>query len=303
MSLHGKTLFITGASRGIGREIALRAARDGANLVIAAKSAEPHPKLEGTIFSVAAEVEAAGGQALPLQLDVRDEQAVAAAMARAAERFGGIDALVNNAGAIRLVGVEKLEPKRFDLMYQINTRAVLVCSQAALPYLRRSANGHILSLSPPINLAGRWFAQHGPYTVTKYGMSMLTLGMHEEFGKYAISVNALWPKTMIATAAIEFELGSRDAFRRARTPAIMPTPRTPFSPARGAASAGACWSTRNCCASAARAISSSTATTRRVARWCPTCSSTEVSDERRAALCGGLPGYLPKCPGATAQRS
>ncbi len=205
MSLHGKTLFITGASRGIGREIALRAARDGANLVIAAKSAEPHPKLEGTIFSVAAEVEAAGGQA----------------MARAAERFGGIDALVNNAGAIRLVGVEKLEPKRFDLMYQINTRAVLVCSQAALPYLRRSANGHILSLSPPINLAGRWFAQHGPYTVTKYGMSMLTLGMHEEFGKYAISVNALWPKTMIATAAIEFELGSRDAFRRARTPAIM----------------------------------------------------------------------------------
>ncbi|MDF5835849.1 NAD(P)-dependent oxidoreductase [Pseudomonas aeruginosa] len=221
MSLHGKTLFITGASRGIGREIALRAARDGANLVIAAKSAEPHPKLEGTIFSVAAEVEAVGGQALPLQLDVRDEQAVAAAMARAAERFGGIDALVNNAGAIRLVGVEKLEPKRFDLMYQINTRAVLVCSQAALPYLRRSANGHILSLSPPINLAGRWFAQHGPYTVTKYGMSMLTLGMHEEFGKYAISVNALWPKTMIATAAIEFELGSRDAFRRARTPAIM----------------------------------------------------------------------------------
>lgn len=207
MSLHGKTLFITGASRGIGREIALRAARDGANLVIAAKSAEPHPKLEGTIFSVAAEVEAAGGQALPLQLDVRDEQAVAAAMARAAERFGGIDALVNNAGAIRLVGVEKLEPKRFDLMYQINTRAVLVCSQAALPYLRRSANGHILSLSPPINLAGRWFAQHGPYTVTKYGMSMLTLGMHEEFGKYAISVNALWPKTMIATAAIEFEPG------------------------------------------------------------------------------------------------
>ncbi len=221
MSLHGKTLFITGASRGIGREIALRAARDGANLVIAAKSAEPHPKLEGTIFSVAAEVEAAGGQALPLQLDVRDEQAVAAAMTRAAERFGGIDALVNNAGAIRLVGVEKLEPKRFDLMYQINTRAVLVCSQAALPYLRRSANGHILSLAPPINLAGRWFAQHGPYTVTKYGMSMLTLGMHEEFGKYAISVNALWPKTMIATAAIEFELGSRDAFRRTRTPAIM----------------------------------------------------------------------------------
>jgi citronellol/citronellal dehydrogenase len=221
MSLNGKTLFITGASRGIGREIALKAAADGANIVIAAKSAEPHPKLEGTIFSVAAEVEAAGGKALALQLDVRDERAVAAAMAQAAEHFGGIDALVNNAGAIKLVGVEKLEPKRFDLMYQINTRAVMVCSQAALPYLKNSAGGHILNLSPPLNLDAKWFAQHGPYTVTKYGMSMLTLGMSEEFRKYGISVNSLWPKTMIATAAIEFELGSRDAFKRARTPAIM----------------------------------------------------------------------------------
>lgn len=221
MSLSGKTLFITGASRGIGRAIALRAAADGANIVIAAKSAEPHPKLEGTIHSVAAEVEQAGGQALALQLDVRDEQAVAAAMARAAEHFGGIDALVNNAGAIKLVGVERLEPKRFDLMYQINTRAVMVCSQAALPYLKQSGNGHILNLSPPLNLDAKWFAQHGPYTVTKYGMSMLTLGMSEEFKKYGISVNSLWPQTMIATAAIEFELGSRDAFKRARVPAIM----------------------------------------------------------------------------------
>lgn len=221
MSLSGKTLFITGASRGIGREIALKAAADGANIVIAAKSAEPHPKLAGTIHSVAAEVEAAGGKALALQLDVRDEQAVVAAMARAAEHFGGIDALVNNAGAIKLVGVEKLEAKRFDLMYQINTRAVMVCSQAALPYLKQSASGHILNLSPPLNLDAKWFAQHGPYTVTKYGMSMLTLGMSEEFKKYGISVNSLWPKTMIATAAIEFELGSRDAFKRARTPAIM----------------------------------------------------------------------------------
>ncbi|AEB58054.1 SDR family oxidoreductase [Ectopseudomonas mendocina] len=221
MSLSGKTLFITGASRGIGREIALKAAAEGANIVIAAKSAEPHPKLEGTIFSVAAEVKAAGGKALALQLDVRDEQAVAAAMAQAAEHFGGIDALVNNAGAIKLVGVEKLEPKRFDLIYQINTRAVMVCSQAALPYLKKSAGGHILNLSPPLNLDAKWFAQHGPYTVTKYGMSMLTLGMSEEFKKYGISVNSLWPKTMIATAAIEFELGSRDAFKRARLPAIM----------------------------------------------------------------------------------
>lgn len=221
MSLSGKTLFITGASRGIGREIALRAAADGANIVIAAKSAEPHPKLPGTIFSVAEEVQAAGGKALPLQLDVRDENAVREAMAKAAAHFGGIDALVNNAGAIRLTGVEHLEPKRFDLMYQINTRAVMVCSQAALPYLKESASGHILNLSPPLNLAPKWFAQHGPYTVTKYGMSMLTLGMSEEFKKYGISVNSLWPQTMIATAAIEFELGSRDAFKRARTPAIM----------------------------------------------------------------------------------
>lgn len=229
MSLQGKTLFITGASRGIGREIALRAARDGANIVIAAKSAEPHAKLPGTIHSVADEVEQAGGKALALQLDVRDEVAVKAAMAQAAEHFGGIDGLVNNAGAIKLVGVEKLEPKRFDLMFQINTRAVMVCSQAALPYLKesgsaagkQSAGGHILNLSPPLNMDSKWFAQHGPYTLTKYGMSMLTLGMSEEFKKYGISVNALWPKTMIATAAIEFELGSRDAFKRARTPAIM----------------------------------------------------------------------------------
>ncbi|WP_286978643.1 NAD(P)-dependent oxidoreductase [Pseudomonas sp.] len=221
MSLNNKTLFITGASRGIGREIALRAARDGANIVIAAKSAEAHAKLPGTIHSVAEEVIAAGGQALALQLDVRDENAVAVAMAKAAEHFGGIDALINNAGAIKLMGVEHLPAKRFDLMYQINTRAVLVCSQAALPYLKKSSNGHIINLSPPLNLDEKWFAQHGPYTVTKYGMSMLTLGMSAEFKKYAISVNSLWPKTMIATAAIEFELGSRDAFKRARSPLIM----------------------------------------------------------------------------------
>lgn len=221
MTLQDKTLFITGASRGIGREIALRAARDGANVVIAAKSDAPHPKLPGTIHTVAEEVRQAGGKALALKLDVRDEVAVRAAMDQAAEHFGGIDALVNNAGAIRLQGVEHLEPKRFDLMFQINTRAVMVCSQAALPYLKRSANPHILSLCPPLNLDPKWFAQYGPYTTTKYGMSMLTLGMSEEFRKYGISVNSLWPKTMIATAAIEFELGSRDAFKRARTPAIM----------------------------------------------------------------------------------
>lgn len=220
MSLQGKTLFITGASRGIGREIALRAAREGANIVIAAKSAEPHAKLPGTIHSVAAEVEEVGGKALALQVDVRDESAVKTAMAQAAEHFGGIDALINNAGAIKLVGVEKLDPKRFDLMFQINTRAVMVCSQAALPYLKDS-RGHILSLSPPINLDPKWFANYGPYTTTKYGMSMLTLGMHEEFKKYGISVNSLWPKTVIATAAIEFEAGGPAVMKAARLPAIM----------------------------------------------------------------------------------
>ncbi|QQZ41683.1 NAD(P)-dependent oxidoreductase [Pseudomonas sp. SK3(2021)] len=220
MSLQGKTLFITGASRGIGREIALRAARDGANIVIAAKSADPHPKLPGTIFSVAREVEALGGKALALQVDVRDEELVRQALAKAAGHFGGIDALVNNAGAIKLTGVQHIELKRFDLMHQINTRAVLLCSQAALPYLK-SSGGHILNLSPPLNLASKWFAQYSPYTVTKYGMSMLTLGMSEEFKNYGISVNSLWPQTMIATAAIEFQLGSRESFKHARLPAIM----------------------------------------------------------------------------------
>ncbi|MCO7629231.1 NAD(P)-dependent oxidoreductase [Pseudomonas fluorescens] len=220
MSLQGKTLFITGASRGIGREIALRAAKDGANIVIAAKSAEPHAKLPGTIHSVAAEVEAAGGKALALQVDVRDEDAVRSALAKANEHFGGIDALVNNAGAIKLTGVQHIELKRFDLMHQINTRAVLLCSQGALPYLKKSA-GHILNLSPPLNLANKWFAQFSPYTVTKYGMSMLTIGMSEEFASFGISVNSLWPQTMIATAAIEFQLGNRESFKQARTPAIM----------------------------------------------------------------------------------
>jgi citronellol/citronellal dehydrogenase len=220
MSLQGKTLFITGASRGIGREIALRAAKDGANIVIAAKSAEAHPKLPGTIHSVAAEVEAAGGKALALQVDVRDEDAVRTALAQANEHFGGIDALVNNAGAIKLTGVQHIELKRFDLMHQINTRAVLLCSQAALPYLKKSA-GHILNLSPPLNMANKWFAQFSPYTVTKYGMSMLTIGMSEEFASYGISVNSLWPQTMIATAAIEFQLGNRESFKHARLPSIM----------------------------------------------------------------------------------
>ncbi|TCM65795.1 citronellol/citronellal dehydrogenase [Acinetobacter calcoaceticus] len=221
MSLHGMTIFITGASRGIGREIALRAAQDGANIVIAAKSATAHPKLSGTIHSVAEEIVALGGQALALQLDVRDEQAVAAAMQQAAEHFGGIDILINNAGAINLAGVEYLAPAKYDLIHQVNTRAVLVCSQAALPYLKKSRNAHILNLSPPLNLDAKWFAQYAPYTISKYGMSMLTVGMSQEFKHYGIRVNSLWPRTIIATAAIEFSLGGAELLKRGRKPSIM----------------------------------------------------------------------------------
>lgn len=220
-SLKGKTIFITGASRGIGREIALKAAQDGANIVIAAKTITEHPKLGGTIYSVAEEIEKIGGNALPIQLDVRDQVAVAAAMKQASDHFGGIDILINNAGAINLNGVESLDPNRFDLMYQVNTRAVMVCSQAALPYLKQSNNPHIISLSPPLNLKESWFAVHAPYTISKYGMSMLTIGMNQEFASYGISVNSLWPRTIIATAAIEFSLGGRELFSKARTPAIM----------------------------------------------------------------------------------
>ncbi len=220
-TLKDKTVFITGASRGIGRAIALACAREGANVVIAAKSDKPHPKLPGTIHSVADEVREAGGQALPLVLDVREEDLVKDCMKQAAEHFGGIDMLVNNAGAIRLQGVEKLPVKRYDLMHQVNARAVFLCSQAALPWLKESDNGHILSLSPPLNMNPKWFAQYGAYTTTKYAMSMLTLGMAEEFRRYNIAVNSLWPRTLIATAAIEFEVGGPELMKQGRKPDIM----------------------------------------------------------------------------------
>lgn len=220
-TLKGRTVFITGGSRGIGRAIALACARQGANVVIAAKSDTPHPKLPGTIHTVAEEVRAAGGQALPLVLDVRDDQLVKQRMDEAANHFGGIDALVNNAGAIRLTGVENLKASRYDLMHQVNARAVFTCSQAALPYLKKSDRGHILSLSPPLNLNSKWFAQYGPYTTTKYAMTMLSIGMAEEFRRYGIAVNTLWPKTLIATAAIEFEVGGPAMMAQGRKPDIM----------------------------------------------------------------------------------
>lgn len=220
-TLKGRTLFITGGSRGIGRAIALRAARDGANIVIAAKSAEPHPKLPGTIFSVAEEIKAAGGNALPLQVDVREEAQVREALAKAAEHFGGIDILVNNAGAINLMGVEHTPIKKYDLIQDVNHRATFLCAQAALPYLKKSDSAHILSLSPPINMAPHWLKPFSPYTVSKYGMTILTLGMAEEFRDYGISCNTLWPATYIATAAVEVNLGGEGAAAVSRKPEIM----------------------------------------------------------------------------------
>ncbi len=219
--LNQKTLFITGSSRGIGKAIALRAARDGANIVIVAKTREPHPKLPGTIYTAAEEIERAGGQALPLAVDIRDDKAVNTAVEKAAARFGGIDILVNNASAINLSGTLETSLKRFDLMHQINTRGTFVCVQACLPHLRSSANPHVLMLSPPLNMEARWFGPHVAYTMAKYGMSMCVLGMAEEFRPEGIAFNALWPRTAIATAAVRNLLGGGEAVKQSRTPEIV----------------------------------------------------------------------------------
>ena len=218
-NLKNKTIFITGASRGIGREMALRFARDGANIVVTGKTVDPHPKLKGTILATATDVEAAGGRALPLQLDIRDENSVAAAVKATVERFGGIDVLVNNASAINLSNTLATAPKRFDLMHQVNARGTFVCSQACVPHLTISRNPHILTLSPPLNLNPKWFKDHVAYTMAKYGMSMCTLGMASEFASNGIAVNSLWPRTTIATAAVESFFPQ--AVAASRTPAIM----------------------------------------------------------------------------------
>jgi citronellol/citronellal dehydrogenase len=220
MSLKGKTLFITGASRGIGLAIALRAARDGANIVVAAKTTEPHPKLPGTIYTAAEEIEKAGGKALPIALDIRDDAAVQAAAKHAAEAFGGIDVLVNNASAISLTGTLATPMKRFDLMFGVNVRGTYCCSQACLPYLKQAPNPHILTLSPPLNMKPKWFKSHVAYTMAKYGMSMCVLGMAEEFRADGIAVNALWPRTVIATAAVAM-LGDRVKPENCRKPDIV----------------------------------------------------------------------------------
>ena len=219
-NLRGKTLFITGASRGIGKAIALRAAADGANVAIAAKTAEPHPKLPGTIFTAAEEIEAAGGRALPLQVDIRDEDQVHAAVAKAVETFGGIDILINNASAINLTGTLETPVKRFDLMWGVNARGTFVCSQACIPHLRKAPNPHILTLSPPLNLDPRWFQLHTAYTISKYGMSLCVLGMAAEFRKDGIAIDALWPRTVILTAALAM-LGGLTPPENCRKPEIM----------------------------------------------------------------------------------
>jgi citronellol/citronellal dehydrogenase len=221
MSLRGKTLFITGASRGIGLAIGLRAARDGANVAIVAKTAEPNPKLPGTIFTAAKEIEEAGGKALPLACDIRFEEQVAAAVAKTVETFGGIDILVNNASAISLTGTESTDMKRYDLMHGINTRGTFVSSKHCIPHLKKAQNPHVLNLSPPLNMETRWFAPHVAYTMAKFGMSMCVLGMAGEYKSAGIAFNALWPRTTIATAAIANLLGGPAAMKGSRKPAIM----------------------------------------------------------------------------------
>ncbi len=216
-----KTVFITGASRGIGKAIGLRLAAEGANVVVAAKSIEENQKLGGTIYSAAAEIEAAGGKALAIQLDIRNEQQIEEAVQKTVDTFGGIDILVNNASAISLSPTEKTDPKRFDLMYDINVRGTFFMSKACIPHLKKSSNAHILTLSPPLNLDPKWFAPHVAYTVSKYNMTMIALGLAGELKQYNIAANALWPRTTIATAAVQNLLGGETLMKMSRTPEII----------------------------------------------------------------------------------
>lgn len=219
--LKDQTLFVSGGSRGIGLAIAKRAAQDGANVIIAAKTAEPHPKLQGTIYTAAEEIEAAGGKALPVVCDIRSEEQVAEAVEQGADHFGGIDICVNNASAIALTPTLQTPMKRFDLMHQVNTRGTFLVSKTCIPYLMKSGNPHILNLSAPLNMEEKWFAPHVAYTMAKFGMSMCVLGMAGEFREQGIAVNALWPRTTIATAAVQNLLGGDELTRRSRKPEIM----------------------------------------------------------------------------------
>lgn len=221
MSLQGKTVFISGGSRGIGLAIALRAAQDGANVTIAAKTAQPHPKLPGTIYTAAEDIEKAGGKALPILCDIREEEQVADAVAKTVETFGGIDICINNASAINLTGTLETDMKRYDLMHQINTRGTFLVSKMCIPYLKLAQNPHILNLAPPLDMQPKWFGNHVAYTMAKYGMSMCTLGMSAEFARNGIAVNSLWPLTAIDTAAVRNLLGGEAVSSMSRSPAIM----------------------------------------------------------------------------------
>jgi citronellol/citronellal dehydrogenase len=219
--LSGRTMFMSGGSRGIGLAIALRAARDGANVALIAKTTEPHPKLEGTIYTAAEQIEQAGGKALPLPGDIRNEDQVLDAVAKTAEQFGGIDIVVNNASAIQIQGSETLPMKRYDLMQNINTRGTFLVSRACVPHLKQGTNPHVLTLSPPLNMKPHWFQHHLAYTIAKYGMSMCTLGMAAEYADDGIAFNSLWPRTIIATAAVQNLLGGDEAMARSRKPEIL----------------------------------------------------------------------------------
>jgi citronellol/citronellal dehydrogenase len=244
-SLNGRTVFISGASRGIGLAIALRVAADGANVVIAAKTATPHPKLPGTIYSAAEAVAAAGGRALPVVCDIRDEASVEAAVDAAVKEFGGIDVLVNNASAISLTGTLATPMKRFDLMFGVNVRGTYLCSRACLPHLRAAAaagrNPHILTLSPPLNLDPKWFRDHVAYTIAKYGMTMCVIGMAEEFRADGIAVSALWPRSVIATAAIAMIPGASEQTGRMRTPEIVADAAHALLSRDARTTTGRCW--------------------------------------------------------------
>ncbi len=219
--MKNKTVFITGSSRGIGKAIALRLARQGANVIIAAKTITPHPKLEGTIYTAAEEVSATGGKALAIQLDIRDEENVKSAINQAVDHFGGIDILINNASAINLSRTESMPMKRYDLIHDINVRGTYMVSKYCIPHLKKGDNPHILMLSPPLNLDSKWFGRHLAYTMSKYGMSMVMLGLSDELKSYGIAANALWPKTTIATAAVKNILGGDKMIKCSRTPDIM----------------------------------------------------------------------------------
>ncbi len=221
MLFQNKTIFITGASRGIGKAIALRLAREGANIIVAAKSVEENPKLGGTIYSSAEEIESAGGKALPIQLDIRQEDAIENAVQQAVDKFGGIDILINNASAISLTPTEQTEPKRFDLMHDINVRGTFFMSKACIPHLKKGHNPHILNLSPPINMDPKWFGSHVAYTMSKYNMTMIAIGLAGELKKYNIAANTLWPRTTIATAAVQNLLGGDALMKMSRTPEII----------------------------------------------------------------------------------